>query len=71
MHVRNKRDTDGDLLVDGLDPHPTVPEQAYFTDDDGDDVPNALDQYPGLDDFFVFPDDADQDGDGVRDVVAE
>jgi hypothetical protein len=62
-----KVDTDGDTLVDGLDPHPTVPEAAYFTDDDEDAVPNALDAYPGQDDFFVFEDEADQDQDGLLD----
>jgi hypothetical protein len=51
-----KIDTDGDLLVDGLDPHPTVPESAYFSDDDEDAVPNAVDAYPGKDDFFIFDD---------------
>jgi len=62
-----RTDTDGDLLVDGLDPHPTVPEKEYFTDDDEDAVPNALDVYPGEDDFFIFEDTDDQDGDGILD----
>ena len=60
-------DTDGDLLVDGLDPHPDTPESAYFTDDDEDAVPNALDAYPGEDDFLVFGDEEDQDKDGILD----
>jgi hypothetical protein len=62
-----KLDTDGDLLVDGLDPHPTVPESAYFSDDDEDAVPNAVDAYPGKDDFFIFDDEADRDEDGLID----
>jgi hypothetical protein len=62
-----KIDTDGDLLVDGLDPHPTVPESAYFSDDDEDAVPNAVDAYPGKDDFFIFDDEADRDEDGLID----
>ncbi len=64
-----KIDTDGDLLVDGLDPHPTTPESAYFTDDDEDAVSNAWDAYPGKDDFFVFDDEADQDHDGLIDAL--
>jgi len=60
-------DTDGDLLVDGLDPHPTVPESEYFTDDDEDAIPNAVDRYPGEDDFFVFGDEDDRNRDGLLD----
>ncbi|MBP7811521.1 MAG: hypothetical protein KA054_01610 [Candidatus Moranbacteria bacterium] len=63
-----RTDTDGDLLVDGLDPHPTVPEKEYFTDDDEDAVPNALDAHPGEDDFFIFEDTDDQDGNGILDA---
>lgn len=65
-----KLDTDGDLLVDGLDPHPTVPESAYFSDDDEDAVPNALDKYPDEDDFFLFQDEDDQDKDGILDAFS-
>ena len=61
-------DTDGDLLVDGLDPDPAVSQLAYFMDDDEDAVPNALDRFPGADDFFTFEDDEDQDGDGILDA---
>jgi hypothetical protein len=63
-------DTDGDLLVDGLDPHPAVPESEYFTDDDEDAVPNAVDAYPGEDDFLVFDDGEDRDKDGILDSFA-
>lgn len=63
-----RTDTDGDLLVDGLDPHPTVPEKEYFTDDDEDAVPNALDAHPGEDDFFIFEDTDDQDGNDILDA---
>lgn len=65
-----KIDTDGDLLVDGLDPHPTIPEPAFFTDDDEDAVPNALDKYPDEDDFFLFQDEDDQDKDGILDAFS-
>ncbi len=61
-------DTDGDLLVDGLDPDPAVSQLAYFMDDDEDAVPNALDRFPGADDFFAFEDSDDQDGDGILDA---
>ena len=64
-------DTDGDLLVDGLDPHPTVPEAEYFTDDDEDAIPNALDVYPGEDDFFVFDDEDDGNKDGLLDSFVD
>lgn len=63
-----RKDTDGDMLVDGLDPDPTVSQFAYFMDDDEDAVPNALDRYPGEDDFFTFDDAEDQDHDGIIDA---
>ena len=63
-------DMDGDLLVDGLDLHPAVPESEYFTDDDEDAVPNAVDAYPGEDDFLVFDDGEDRDKDGILDSFA-
>lgn len=61
-------DTDGDRLVDGLDPDPLVSQLAYFMDDDEDAVPNALDRFPSADDFFTFEDSDDQDGDGILDA---
>lgn len=63
-----KIDTDGDRLVDGLDPDPLVSQLAYFMDEDEDAVPDALDRFPGADDFFAFEDSEDQDGDGVLDA---
>lgn len=63
-----KIDTDGDRLVDGLDPDPTVSQLEYFMDDDEDAVPNALDKFPGADDFFTFDDSEDQDSDGILDA---
>lgn len=63
-----KIDTDGDRLVDGLDPDPLVSQLDYFMDDDEDAVPNALDRFPGVDDFFAFEDSDDQDGDGILDA---
>lgn len=62
------KDTDGDGIVDALDPHPTIPEQEFFTDSDGDGVPDAYDQYPGHDDFYSFPDNADANLDGILDT---
>lgn len=63
-----KIDTDGDRLVDGLDPDPAVSQLEYFMDDDEDAVPNALDKFPGADDFFTFDDSEDQDSDGILDT---
>lgn len=66
-----KIDTDGDRLVDGLDPNPLVPEWEYFLDDDDDGVPNALDRYPNDDDFLTFDNAEDRNGDGVVDSFEE
>ncbi len=63
-----KIDTDGDRLVDGLDPDTAVSQLEYFMDDDEDAVPNALDKFPGADDFFTFDDSEDQDSDGILDT---
>ena len=55
-------DTDGDGLVDAIDPDPKVPQKDYFTDDDGDGVANALDRHPGEDDFTYIDATADANG---------
>lgn len=47
-------DSDGDKLVDALDPNPTIPEQDFFTDDDDDGVPNVSDEHPGEDDYLYL-----------------
>lgn len=60
-------DQDGDLLVDGLDPHPTVHEREYFTDDDGDSAPNAFDMHPGDDDFSYYEGENDENRNGILD----
>lgn len=59
-------DTDGDGLVDGLDPDPKVAQQEYFTDTDGDGVPNAFDRHHDEDDW-VYVEDTDANGNGVLD----
>jgi hypothetical protein len=61
-------DTDGDKLVDALDPDPQVPQQDYFTDSDGDSVPDALDEYQGEDDF-KYIEFEDNNLNGVIDVL--
>jgi hypothetical protein len=61
-------DTDGDGLVDAIDPDPKVPQKEYYTDDDGDSVPNALDKHPGEDDLAFFDELADVDGNGIIDT---
>lgn len=59
-------DTDGDKLVDAIDPHPTINEYELFTDDDNDGVPNATDQYKGENDF-LFVDFTDTNNNGILD----
>lgn len=59
-------DTDGDGLVDGLDPDPKVAQQEYFTDTDGDGVPNAFDRHHDGDDW-AYVEDTDANGNGVLD----
>lgn len=61
------RDTDGDRLVDGVDPHPSIHESEFFTDIDQDGVPNALDRYHDEDDFAFF-DDSDDNSNGILDT---
>ncbi len=62
------RDTDGDLLVDALDPDPTIKQQEFFTDDDGDSVPNALDKHKGEDDL-VYISFEDTNNNGILDSL--
>ena len=59
-------DTDGDLLVDAIDPEPDFDQREYFTDTDGDGVPNAFDKYHDEDDF-AYHDDDDANKNGILD----
>lgn len=59
-------DTDGDLLVDAIDPEPNRDQREYFTDTDGDGVPNAFDQHHDEDDFAYY-DDTDENKNGILD----
>jgi hypothetical protein len=61
------KDTDGDSLVDALDPDPLVSQKAYFTDQDNDFVPDALDRYPGEDDFSYYESETDNNSNGILD----
>ena len=63
------RDTDGDGLVDAIDPHPTIPESEFWTDTDSDGIPNAYDKHHDEDDFSYF-DDTDANHDGILDAYA-
>lgn len=63
-----RKDTDGDGLVDGIDPDPLVHQKEYFTDIDGDSVPNAFDQHHDEDDFAYFDNAADKNSNGVLDT---
>jgi hypothetical protein len=49
-----KKDTDGDKLVDAIDPHPEASELLYFTDTDEDGVADAYDKYSDEDDFYYM-----------------
>ncbi len=60
-------DTDGDVLVDAIDPDPLVPQSEYFTDIDNDGVPNALDLYHDEDDFSYYEFETDDDNNGILD----
>jgi hypothetical protein len=59
-------DTDGDRLVDAIDPDPLVKQSEYFTDDDNDGIPNAFDEHKGEDDF-LYKYDSDQNANGILD----
>lgn len=61
------RDTDGDLLVDALDPDPRIAQSEYFTDTDDDGVPNAIDRYHDEDDFAYYEMETDDNGNGILD----
>lgn len=61
-------DTDGDGLVDAIDPHPTINEKLFFTDSDGDTVPDALDQHPNEDDYS-YMEFTDSNSNGISDDV--
>jgi len=60
-------DSDGDELVDAIDPDPNVKQQEYFTDSDGDGIPNLYDAYPDEDDF-LYIETLDANDNGVLDV---
>lgn len=63
-----KTDSDGDLLMDALDPNPSVKQSEYFTDIDGDSVPNALDKHHDENDFVFFDDfETDENANGILD----
>lgn len=63
-----EKDSDGDLLVDAIDPSPSIKQSEYFNDTDDDGVPNALDKHLNEDDFAFFDDlEADENGNGILD----
>ena len=65
------KDTDGDALVDALDPDPLLPQSEYFTDIDGDGIPNALDRHHDEDDFAYYELETDTNGNGIFDSYEE
>lgn len=61
-------DSDGDGLVDAIDPNPTIKQSEFFTDIDGDGVPNAFDLHHDEDDFAYFDDaETDMNSNGILD----
>lgn len=62
-----QRDTDGDFLVDAIDPDPTTAQWEYFTDSDEDGVPNVYDKYPNENDFSFYEQGADANNNGLVD----
>lgn len=65
------KDTDGDVLVDAIDPDPLVPQSEYFTDIDADGIPNALDRHHDEDDFAYYDFETDTNGNGIFDSYEE
>jgi hypothetical protein len=63
-------DTDGDKLVDAIDPDPRIPQTEFFTDDDNDKVANAFDKYKGEDDL-KYIDFEDKNNNGIMDSLEE
>jgi hypothetical protein len=59
-------DSDGDILVDAIDPNPFIHQSELFTDSDGDSVPDAYDIYPGEDDYYYI-EDFDDNNNGILD----
>lgn len=62
-----QRDTDGDFLVDAIDPDPTTAQWEYFTDSDDDGIPNVYDKYPGKNDFSFYEQETDANNNGLVD----
>ncbi|MDO8565866.1 MAG: hypothetical protein Q7S04_01605 [Candidatus Moranbacteria bacterium] len=60
-------DRDGDRIVDGLDPHPSVHEREYFTDVDDDGIADAFDEHSGEDDFAYYEQENDENQNGILD----
>lgn len=65
--VEYQTDTDGDGLVDAVDPDPKRHQKEYFTDTDGDLVADAFDLHHDDDDLTYVEGGADADGNGVVD----
>lgn len=56
-------DTDGDKLVDAIDPNPTIPQWKFFTDTDNDGVAEAFDLHPNENDFlYITLEDSNNNG---------
>ncbi len=64
-------DSDGDELVDGLDPDPLVHQEKYFNDSDRDGVPDVFDRHFDRDDFTFVDDAEDANQNGLIDTYEE
>lgn len=65
--VEYQADTDGDGLVDAVDPDPKRHQKEYFTDTDGDSVADAFDLHHDDDDLTYVEGSADMNGNGIID----
>jgi len=64
------KDTDGDGIVDALDPNPQIPEKVFYTDSDNDGVADAFDIYEGEDDF-LYTEFMDTNSNGILDSLEQ
>lgn len=60
------KDSDGDKLVDAIDPDPKRSQLDFFTDNDMDGIPNIYDAFDGKNDFLYLGN-SDENNNGIID----